>query len=441
MTRWEEIPESRLLITEYRQLKIMEQETIGVIGLGYVGLPLACLLTSRYEVRGFDISEQRLSEIRNFHDSSLEVSPEELKEAFRRGFSCSCDAESLRGCTFYVVTVPTPVNSNHEPDLLPLENASRTIGKVIGKGAAVVYESTVYPGTTEEFCIPVIEQVSGLRCGPDFSVGYSPERVNPGDKVHTVENICKIVSGSSPEALDRIDAVYSSVLKAGTYRAPSIKVAEAAKVIENTQRDVNIAFFNEVAKVFNSIGIDTNEVIEAASTKWNFLRFHPGLVGGHCIGVDPYYLIRKAELHGMHPRLITEARNVNESMGFYLADRVVDELNRKGITPSDASILILGFSFKKDCPDIRNTKVYDVVKSLARYGSRLTVYDPWVDRRAVEKEYPDVPLATSMEEAEAGGPFDIVVHTVDHSVFGKTDFSSCRAPGCVDCRLIHPNID
>lgn len=441
MTRREEIPESRLLITEYRQLKIMEQETIGVIGLGYVGLPLACLLTSRYEVRGFDISEQRLSEIRNFHDSSLEVSPEELKEAFRRGFSCSGDAESLRGCTFYVVTVPTPVNSNHEPDLLPLENASRTIGKVIGKGAAVVYESTVYPGTTEEFCIPVIEQVSGLRCGPDFSVGYSPERVNPGDKVHTVENICKIVSGSSPEALDRIDAVYSSVLKAGTYRAPSIKVAEAAKVIENTQRDVNIAFFNEVAKVFNSIGIDTNEVIEAASTKWNFLRFHPGLVGGHCIGVDPYYLIRKAELHGMHPRLITEARNVNESMGFYLADRVVDELNRKGITPSDASILILGFSFKKDCPDIRNTKVYDVVKSLARYGSRLTVFDPWVDRRAVEKEYPDVPLATSMEEAEAGGPFDIVVHTVDHSVFGNTDFSSCRAPGCVDCRLIHPNID
>lgn len=409
--------------------------------MGYVGLPLACLLSSKFEVRGFDISVERLDEIKSCHDFTLEVSEDELKTAFENGFSCSDNIDTLRDCTFYVVTVPTPVTVNHEPDLLPLESASRTIGEVIKKGDTVVYESTVYPGTTEEFCIPVIEEESGLRCNADFTVGYSPERVNPGDRVHTVENICKIVSGSTPEALDRIDAVYSSVIKAGTYRAPSIKVAEAAKVIENTQRDVNIAFFNEVAKVFNALGIDTEEVIDAASTKWNFLRFHPGLVGGHCIGVDPYYLIRKAELHGMHPRLIAEARNVNESMGFYLSDKVVELLNKKNKPLNEASVLVLGFSFKKDCPDIRNTRVYDTILSLGRYGSKLVVYDPWVDPVHVGREYGDVPLVSDMEAVNALGPYDVMVHAVDHSVFKETDFSSCRSADCIDCGIILPNKD
>ena len=414
----------------------MKTETIGVIGLGYVGLPLACLLASRFEVRGFDISEHRLAEIRDLRDSTLEVTPEGLRKAFASGLSVSSDPDTLRGCTFFVVTVPTPVTPNHEPDLQPLESASKLIGSVLDKGATIVFESTVYPGTTEEFCIPIIEKESGLKCNEDFTVGYSPERINPGDRVHTVENICKIVSGSTSEALDRIDAVYSSVIKAGTYRAPSIKVAEAAKVIENTQRDVNIAFFNEVTKVFNALGINIEEVIDAASTKWNFFRLHPGLVGGHCIGVDPYYLIMKAELHGMHPRLIAEARNVNESMGFYLADQVVDALNRKNKPLSEAGILMLGFSFKKDCPDIRNTKTADTISSLRRYGSKVVVYDPWVDPVAVEREYGDVPLAHSLEEVMALGPYDVVVHAVGHSVFKEIDLSPCKAPDCVECGII-----
>ena len=416
----------------------MKTETIGVIGLGYVGLPLAGLLASKHEVRGYDISEERLAELRELRDSTLEVATADLRRAFETGLSVSSDPETLRGCSFYVVTVPTPVTPNHEPDLQPLESASRLLGSVITKGDTVVFESTVYPGTTEEFCIPVIEETSGLKCNVDFTVGYSPERINPGDRVHTVENICKIVSGSTPEALDRIDAVYASVIKAGTYRAPSIKVAEAAKVIENTQRDVNIAFFNEVTKVFNALGINTEEVIDAASTKWNFFRLHPGLVGGHCIGVDPYYLIMKAELHGMHPRLIAEARNVNESMGFYLADQVVDALNRKNKTLSEARILILGFSFKKDCPDIRNTKTADTISSLRRYGSKVVVYDPWVDPAAVEREYGDIPLTGDLEEVRKGGPYDVVVHAVGHSVFSETDLSSCKAPDCVECGIIAP---
>lgn len=419
----------------------MKTETIGVIGLGYVGLPLACLLASKFEVRGFDISEQRLAELRALRDSTLEVAPEVLRRAFDTGLSCSSDPETLRECTFYVVTVPTPVTANHEPDLQPLESAARLIGGVIGRGDTVVFESTVYPGTTEEFCIPIIEAESGLTRNEGFTVGYSPERINPGDRVHTVENICKIVSGSTPEALERIDAVYSAVIKAGTYRAPSIKVAEAAKVIENTQRDVNIAFFNEVTKVFNALGINTEEVIDAASTKWNFFRLHPGLVGGHCIGVDPYYLIMKAELHGMHPRLIAEARNVNESMGFYLSAQVVDALNRKNKPLSEARILILGFSFKKDCPDIRNTKAYDTITSLRRYGMKVVVFDPWVDAAAVEREYGDVPLAGDMDAVEAEGPYDVVVRAVDHTIFRTTDFSACKAPDCVDCSIIAPITD
>ncbi|MDE5840139.1 MAG: nucleotide sugar dehydrogenase [Muribaculaceae bacterium] len=417
----------------------MIKERIGVIGLGYVGLPLACLLSSKYEVRGFDISTHRLRELHEGFDSTLEVDTGKLREAFGKGLSCSDDPEILRDCTFYIVTVPTPVTSNHEPELEPLESASRLIGTVVKKGDVVVYESTVYPGTTEEFCIPIIEDVSGLKCGTDFMAGYSPERINPGDRVHTVENICKIVSGSSPEALDRIDKVYSSVIKAGTYRAQSIKVAEAAKVIENTQRDVSIAFFNEVTKVFNALGIDTSEVIDAASTKWNFQRFEPGLVGGHCIGVDPYYLIRKAELHGMHPRLIAEARNVNESMGFYLSDRVVAALNRSGKPLNESKVLVLGFSFKKDCPDIRNTKVYDTITGLSRFGTEVVVFDPWVDPKRVEAEYSDVPLVTRFDDAVAKGPYDVVVRAVDHTLFRSLDLAVCKAPDCVECAIINPD--
>ena len=416
----------------------MKTETIGVIGLGYVGLPLAVLMASRYEVVGFDISLKRLGELLAGHDTTLEVEDDDLRGVLGKSLMLTDDLNRLRGCSFFIVTVPTPVTINHEPDLQPLESASETVGKVIKKGDVVVFESTVYPGTTEEVCIPIIEKASGLKLNRDFAVGYSPERINPGDRVHTVDKITKIVSASSPEALERVDEVYSSVITAGTYRAPSIKVAEAAKLIENTQRDVNIAFFNEVVKVFNALGIDTGEVIEAASTKWNFLRFHPGLVGGHCIGVDPYYLIRKAELHGMHPRLITEARNVNESMGFYLSDSVVDALNRQGKPLTEANVLILGFSFKPDCPDVRNTKIYDVLKSLTRYGTKVVVFDPWVDPDKVRQEYDDVTLVSSIGEAVALGRYDVIVRAVAHSAFRDIDFSECRTPDCVECSIINP---
>ena len=418
----------------------MAPETIGVIGLGYVGLPLAVLLASRYEVVGYDISLQRLGELVAGHDTTLEVDDDRLREVLGKTLLLTDDYKRLSKCSFLIVTVPTPVTINHEPDLQPLEAASETVGKVIKKGDVVVYESTVYPGTTEEVCIPIIEKVSGLKCNVDFTVGYSPERINPGDRVHTVDKITKIVSASTPESLDRVEGVYSSVISGGTYRAPSIKVAEAAKLIENTQRDVNIAFFNEVVKVFNSLGIDTGEVIEAASTKWNFLRFHPGLVGGHCIGVDPYYLIRKAELHGMHPRLIAEARNVNESMGFYLSDQVVDALNRQGKPLTEAKVLILGFSFKPDCPDIRNTKIYDVIQSLLRYGTGVVVFDPWVDPYKVNHEYDSVTLVSSIGEAVALGPYDVIVRAVAHSAFRDVDFSECKTEDCVECAIINPDL-
>lgn len=416
-------------------------EKIGIIGLGYVGLPLACLFATRYEVRGFDTYPARVAEIAAGGDSTKEVSPETLRAALGAGLSVSTDPATLRDCTFYIVAVPTPVNQRHEPDLAPLEAASETIGAVVKPGDAVVYESTVYPGTTEEFCIPIIERTSGLRLNDDFMAGYSPERINPGDKVHTVENIVKIVSGSSPEAAERINRVYSSVLKGGTYPAPSIKVAEAAKIIENTQRDVNIAFVNEVAKVFNALGIDTGEVLKAAATKWNFLNFHPGLVGGHCISVDPYYLIRKAELHGIHPRLITEARDLNESMGYYLADQVVEQLNREGRTVSEARILVMGFAFKKDCPDIRNTKTLDTVNGLKRYGADVTVFDPVVDPAAVEREYPDVPLVSDWQTLREGERFDVVVWCVRHSCFDALNIGEVTAPGHMTCSIINPGVN
>lgn len=404
-----------------------------MVGLGYVGLPLACLFSTKYEVRGFDLNSHRIAEIAAGRDSTRELTAEELTAALGRGMTCSDRADDIRDCTFYVVAVPTPIDACHNPDLSHLTAASRTVGSLLKKGDAVVFESTVYPGMTEEICLPEIERVSGLRRDADFDAGYSPERVNPGDREHTVENICKIVSGSTPEALERIERVYGSVLTGGTYKAPSIKVAEAAKIIENTQRDVNIAFMNEVTRLFNSLGIDTGEVLSAASTKWNFLPFTPGLVGGHCISVDPYYLIKHAELHGLRPRLMTEARNINESMGFYLAERVAGIITGRGLAMREARVLLLGFAFKQDCPDIRNTKVYDTVTALQRLGISVTVFDPVVDAAAVRREYPETRLVTDYGELE--GPYDVVVRCVGHKVFEGLDFGRLTAPEGEECGL------
>lgn len=413
-----------------------KKERIGVIGLGYVGLPLACMFSKAFEVRGYDISSTRVARIRDGNDSTRELTPDELGEAFHRGFDCSDAPEILEGCSFYVVAVPTPVDTAHNPDLTCLMEASRKVGALIRKGDAVVFESTVYPGTTEDICIPEIERVSGLRAGRDFDAGYSPERVNPGDREHTVENICKIVSGNTPQAAERIRAVYAAVLKGGVYEAPSIKVAEAAKIIENTQRDVNIAFINEVAKVFNALDIDTEEVLRAASTKWNFLNFRPGLVGGHCISVDPYYLIRHAELHGLRPRLMTEARNINEAMGFYLAERVLTIINRRGLKIADTRMLLLGFSFKENCPDVRNTKVSDTAAMLMKLGAEVTVFDPVVDEESARREYPEIPLVTDPRELPERGRFDVVVKCVDHEAFRSLDLAPLLNEGCETCSIV-----
>lgn len=413
-----------------------KKERIGVIGLGYVGLPLACMFSKAFEVRGYDISSTRVARIRDGNDSTRELTPDELGEAFHRGFECSDAPEILEGCSFYVVAVPTPVDTAHNPDLTCLMEASRKVGALIRKGDAVVFESTVYPGTTEDICIPEIERVSGLRAGLDFDAGYSPERVNPGDREHTVENICKIVSGNTPQAAERIRAVYAAVLKGGVYEAPSIKVAEAAKIIENTQRDVNIAFINEVAKVFNALDIDTEEVLRAASTKWNFLNFRPGLVGGHCISVDPYYLIRHAELHGLRPRLMTEARNINEAMGFYLAERVLTIINRRGLKIADTRVLLLGFSFKENCPDVRNTKVSDTAAMLMKLGTEVTVFDPVVDEESARREYPEIPLVTDPEVLPGRGGFDVVVKCVDHEAFRSLDLAPLLNKGCETCSIV-----
>lgn len=415
-------------------------EIIGILGLGYVGLPLACLFASKYEVRGYDLKKRRVSEINRYYDSTREVTYHELEDAFSRQLTCSTDVETLRGCSFYIVAVPTPVDGNHNPDLSYLEAASQTVGSVIKRGDVVVFESTVYPGTTEDFCIPIIERVSGLVCNLDFTAGYSPERINPGDREHTVRNICKIVSGSTPEAAERINRVYSSVLTGGTHLASSIKVAEAAKIIENTQRDVNIAFINEVTKVLNSLNINTDRVLEAASTKWNFLKFHPGLVGGHCISVDPYYLIRQAERHGEHPHLMKEARRINESMGFYLAENVVKTIRERGKEPSEMRILVLGFSFKANCPDIRNTKVYDTIMRLLEYTPHVIAYDPVVNIDTVRHEYGDVPVSTDFKEIVAAGSFDVVVRCVNHSCFSRLDLRSVTRRGFIEQAIVNPDL-
>lgn len=414
---------------------------IAVIGLGYVGLPLARLFSTKYKTIGFDMNQKRVDALMEGHDATLEVSDELLQDAINNhGFVCTTDLEKIRECNFYVVAVPTPVDVNNRPDLRPLWGASETIGKVISKGDIVVYESTVYPGVTEEECLPVVERVSGLKYNVDFYAGYSPERINPGDKLHTVEKIKKVTSGSTPEIADIVDGVYNSVLINGTHKAPSIKVAEASKIIENSQRDVNIAFMNELAKIFNAMGIDTRDVIEAAASKWNFIKLSPGLVGGHCISVDPYYLIQKAQVYGVLPRVMFAARRLNDGMGNYVAEQTIKCMNKKGLLVKDAKILILGITFKENCPDIRNTKVVDIYTSLEEYTKNVTVYDPWANKENVKREY-DIDIVS---ELPAGEKFDAVILAVAHNQFKELDIKSLvvdngvvyDVKGILDCTII-----
>ncbi len=395
---------------------------IAIIGLGYVGLPLAVEFGKKLPVVGFDIQQKRIQELQSGQDHTLEVSPEELQQATQ--LSYSANLEDLKSCNFFIVTVPTPIDDYKQPDLTPLIKASTSIGQVLKKGDVVVYESTVYPGATEEACIPVLEQVSGLKFNQDFFAGYSPERINPGDKLHRVTNILKITSGSTPEVADFVDQVYNLVIEAGTHKAPSIKVAEAAKVIENTQRDVNIALINELAVIFNKLGIDTEAVLQAAGTKWNFLPFRPGLVGGHCIGVDPYYLTHKAQSIGYHPEIILAGRRLNDGMGAYVVTQLVKAMIKKKIQVEGAKVLVLGLSFKENCPDIRNTKIIDIVNELTEYNIVADVYDPWVDANEAQHEYGITPV-TNLEQ----GQYDAVILAVAHDQFKQMGAVQIRALG------------
>ncbi|MBO5582530.1 MAG: nucleotide sugar dehydrogenase [Bacteroidales bacterium] len=405
----------------------MEDIKICVIGLGYVGLPLARLFSTKFPTIGFDMNQRRVDALMAGHDATLEVSDDLLQDAIdNHGFKCTTDMEEIRRCNFYVVAVPTPVDENNRPDLRPLWGASDTVGRVISKGDIVVYESTVYPGVTEEECIPVVERVSGLKFNEDFFAGYSPERINPGDKLHTVEKIKKVTSGSTPEIADIVDSVYNAVLVNGTHKAPSIKVAEASKIIENSQRDVNIAFMNELAKIFNAMDIDTHDVIEAAATKWNFIKLSPGLVGGHCISVDPYYLIQKAQVYGVLPRVMSNARRLNDGMGAYVANQTIKCMNKKGVLVKGAKILILGITFKENCPDIRNTKVVDIYHTLEEYTRRITVYDPWAHPDQVMHEYGVEVTATLPEDR-----YDAVILAVAHKEFLGLDVRSLVKEGGV----------
>jgi UDP-N-acetyl-D-galactosamine dehydrogenase len=410
----------------------MREIRIGVIGLGYVGLPLARLFATKYPVVGFDINQNRINELKNGLDHTLEIDKPVLQAVLKcelndeTGLYCTCDLNDIRNCTVYIVTVPTPVDKNNRPDLTPLYRASETVGKVLKKGDIVIYESTVYPGATEEDCIPVVEKTSGLVFNKDFHAGYSPERINPGDKEHTVEKIKKVTSGSTPEIAKIINELYASVITAGTHLAPTIRVAEAAKVIENSQRDINIAFVNELKKIFDKMGIDTNAVLEAAGTKWNFLHFTPGLVGGHCIGVDPYYLAQKAQEYGYHPEIILAGRRMNDSMGQYIAGEMVKQMVKYGIRVKDSNILVLGITFKENCPDIRNSKVVDVVKALKEYDANVMVYDPWANPEEVKREY-----GISILDAMPDTKFDAVILAVAHEKFKRLDFNKLSENSCV----------
>ncbi|HOI26115.1 MAG TPA: nucleotide sugar dehydrogenase [Paludibacteraceae bacterium] len=398
---------------------MLENVKIAVVGLGYVGLPLARLFSTKYKTVGFDKNQSRVNALMAGNDATMEVSDELLQKAIEDGFYCTTNTAEIESCTVYIVAVPTPVDVNNKPDLTPLLGASATVGSVIKKGDVVIYESTVYPGVTEEECLPVIERVSGLRFNEDFFAGYSPERINPGDKEHTVEKIKKVTSGSTPEIADFVDQLYNSVLQNGTHKASSIKVAEASKIIENSQRDVNIAFMNELAKIFNAMGIDTKEVIDAASSKWNFIKMSPGLVGGHCISVDPYYLIQKAQVYGVLPRIMSSARRLNDGMGDYVANQVIKLMNKKGILVKNAEILILGITFKENCPDIRNTKVVDICHTFREYTSNITVIDLYADEKQVMKKY-GIEMKSSFDSL-ANKKFDVIVHAVSHAEFQKVD--------------------
>jgi UDP-N-acetyl-D-galactosamine dehydrogenase len=403
---------------------------ISVIGLGYVGLPLSVALAKKYAVTGFDINEGRVKELNEGIDVTREVEKEQLEEVLekfnKKGLYCSSDENDITGSDFYIITVPTPVDRHNKPDLTALYKASETVGRTLKEGAIVIYESTVYPGATEEECVPVLEKVSGLTFNKDFFAGYSPERINPGDKEHTVEKILKVTSGSTPEAAQKVNELYKSVITAGTHLAPSIKVAEAAKVIENSQRDINIAFVNELSKIFNCLGIDTQAVLEAAATKWNFLPFKPGLVGGHCIGVDPYYLAQKAQEMGYHPEIILAGRRLNDSMGDYVASQVVKLMIKKGVIVNGAKLLLMGITFKENCTDVRNTKIVDVVKALREYGIAVTITDPLASREEVMHEY-----GLEMVNAMPTEKFDAVVLGVPHKEFKQLDYKSVMKDSCV----------
>lgn len=398
-------------------MKMDQDINIAVIGLGYVGLPLARLFSTKFKTIGFDLSQSRVGALMAGHDSTFEVSDELLQTAIQNGFKCTCNVDDIKESNFYIVAVPTPVDTNNRPDLSPLIKASKIIGRVISRGDIVVYESTVYPGVTEEECLPVVESTSGLKFNVDFYAGYSPERINPGDKEHTVEKIIKVTSGSTLEIAEIVDNVYNSVLVNGTHKAPSIKVAEASKIIENTQRDINIAFVNELAKIFNAMGIDTSDVIDAAASKWNFIKMKPGLVGGHCIGVDPYYLIQKAQVYGVLPRVMSAARRLNDGMGDYVAQQIIKLMNKKGILVKNASILILGITFKENCPDVRNTKVVDIHSTLKEYTDNIHIYDPWADKEKVLKEYGITLENASIDELR--NSFDAVILGVAHDSFNN----------------------
>jgi len=420
----------------------MKKDKIAIIGLGYVGLPLARLFGTKYFVVGFDINSDRISELMSGIDSTLEVDKETLKSVLvndsygSNGLFCTNQLDKIEDCNYYIITVPTPVDKNNRPVLTPLLKASETVGSVLKKGDIVIYESTVYPGATEEDCIPVLEKVSGLKFNEDFFAGYSPERINPGDKLHTVDKILKVTSGSNEITGEKVNNLYKSVITAGTHLAPTIKVAEASKVIENSQRDINIAFVNELAKIFNLMNINTHDVLEAAGTKWNFLPFKPGLVGGHCIGVDPYYLAQKAQEHGYHPEIILAGRRLNDGMGDYVASEVIKCMIKKDININGSNILILGITFKENCPDVRNTSTVDVINALKSYGTSITIYDPWANEEEVVHEYG---LISSKEMPK--NKFDAVVLTVAHNKFKNLDFSLLLKTNAIiyDVKNLLPN--
>jgi len=402
---------------------------IALIGLGYVGLPLARLFAMRYPTVGFDLNRERVKMLMSGHDDTLEVEDNLLQQALKEGLYCTCNIDDLLDCNVFIVAVPTPIDQNNRPDLKPLQQASEMVGKVIPKDGIVIYESTVYPGVTEEFCVPIVEKVSGLAYNKDFFVGYSPERVNPGDKEHTIEKIKKVTSGSTPEISDFVDNLYNSVLLNGTFKASSIKVAEAAKIIENAQRDVNIAFMNELAKIFNAMGIDTHEVIEAAATKWNFIKFTPGLVGGHCIGVDPYYLIEKALYYGVMPRVMSAARSLNDGMGEYVANEVIKLMSKKGILVKNAHILILGITFKENCADIRNTRVVDIYNILKDYTPNIIIFDPLANAKELEEEFQ---ISIETENIDRfKHQFDAVILAVAHNEFIPLELRQFGKANCV----------